>query len=414
MKALRQVDNAGKLFLSTYNRQVTNVFRFSCELCSSVNADILNEAISKTVKCFPFFQVVVKKSKLWYCFEQSELEPSLVREPVSQCAPIYQKNSKTLLYRIFFHDHQIHLEVFHALSDGAGVSYFFRLLIGAYLIESHKDVFGQAKLTDYFDVQSEMYELDGFQTHYRKPTARMQGTPSRSFQIKGERLPDHQIRVYRAILSTRDVLHECRSRHVSLTEMLTAVYIDTIHKTMSAEDERYPVTISIPVNLRKYFPSEYAGNFSTLISVKYDFSKNPSNLPAILEHIHRELNEKLRIDRLRDTFSRFVRYERNTVFRAAPLVIKNSILRFSGWLVKPFSTSFLANLGRIQMPPAFTPYIIRFNCFDRTDSVKMCVISYENELCVNIVSAMTDDFIPLTFLDALSAMGFPIHVMPER
>lgn len=414
MKTLRKVDNVGKMFLSTCNGQAANVFRLSCELKSPINADCLSEALRKTIECFPYFQVVIKKSLLWYYFEQSELIPLVISGAISPCVPIYQKGCKTLLYRVSCLDNQIHLDMFHALSDGAGAACFLRLLIGAYLIEAHEEAFGQAKPTDYFTVQPELHELDGFETHYGKPTARKYRIPPRSFQIQSGSLPDNQINVFQGILPTQDVLGECRSRDISLTELLTAVYIDAIHKTMTAKDERRPVAISIPVNLRKYFRSESAGNFFALINARYDFSQNPGDLNTILGHIHRDFDEQLQTDRLRDNFSRFVSYERNAVLRVTPLAFKNPALRFSGWVSKRFNTSSLSNLGQIQMPPVFAPYIIRFNCFNSTDSMRMGVVSFGNELCIKIISAVSDDSIPLAFFSILSMMGLSASITQER
>lgn len=414
MKAVRKVDNVGKLFLSTCNPRVTNVFRLSCELNDPVDADCLTEALRETIKCFPFFQVVIKKTLLWYYFEESEIEPSVVRGAISPCVPIYQKGQKTLLYRVSCHNNYIHLDIFHALTDGAGAAYFLRMLVGAYVIQTHGESFGQLGLSDFFDVRKKSHELDGFETHYDKPAARKKRQTSRSYQIRGDSLPDGQIHVFRAFLPTHAVLHECRQRGVSLTELLTAVYIDAIHKTMSDEDRRKPVAISIPVNLRKYFPSETVGNFFALIDAKYDFSQNPDDLSEIMKNLHYDLGEQLQPDRLKDNFSHYVSYEHNFAIKVAPLAFKTSAIRLIGWYSKHYLTSTFSNVGKVEMPPAFAPYIRRFSGFYHTNSIRMCAITYEDELCILVISALKDESIPKEFFNTLSAMGLSADVTLER
>ena len=53
--------------------------------------------------------------------------------------PIYQADRRTLLFRVMHHRRRISLEVFHALSDGTGASWFLSDLVTAYVGLRHPE-----------------------------------------------------------------------------------------------------------------------------------------------------------------------------------------------------------------------------------------------------------------------------------
>lgn len=67
--------------------------------------------------------------------------------------------------------------------------------------------------------------------------------------------------VIEGCVSVKSLLDLSKQHHVTITEFLVALWIYSIYEGMSIKEQKKPVVISIPVNLRNYFPSETTRNF---------------------------------------------------------------------------------------------------------------------------------------------------------
>jgi hypothetical protein len=128
-----KLDNASKIFPATYTNRDTKVFRISVELNDYVDKDILQASIDEAVEYFPIFNYVLRRGVFWYYFEYSNQKPKVEIESIPLCAPLYDKEKKNLLYRVSYFNKRINLEVFHALTDGAGVVWFMETIVHLYL-----------------------------------------------------------------------------------------------------------------------------------------------------------------------------------------------------------------------------------------------------------------------------------------
>ena len=82
-----------------------------------------------------------------------------------------------------------------------------------------------------------------------------------------------------------DILKLSKQTGKTITEYLTTLLIKSISETMSYKDKRKPVIISVPVNLRNYFPSNTARNFFNVINIEYKFNGNNEDFDQILEEV---------------------------------------------------------------------------------------------------------------------------------
>ena len=69
------VDNAAQIFVSINSRRETTLSRISLTLKDPVNLELLNTALYKVIKLFPFFQVYLKKHFFNYVFERTDKIP---------------------------------------------------------------------------------------------------------------------------------------------------------------------------------------------------------------------------------------------------------------------------------------------------------------------------------------------------
>jgi hypothetical protein len=127
-----RLDNASNIFLAARSDVDTKVFRMSAELDHEIDAALLQEALDATYERFPLYHAVLRRGVFWYYLQDSDLHPVVEAEAEHSCAPIYQADRRTLLFRVVHHRRRVSLEVFHALSDGTGALWFLTALLEDY------------------------------------------------------------------------------------------------------------------------------------------------------------------------------------------------------------------------------------------------------------------------------------------
>lgn len=402
-----RLDNAAKIFPSTSSAHDSKVFRFFCELEEEVEPTALQSALDKTMERFPIYRCVLKRGWFWYYLEESSLPASVGPEKLPPCFPIYPATQRSLLFRVLHYRKRISLEVYHVLSDGAGALDFLRALVYEYLCLRHPDrgfLTGGVLASGVSDRQK---EADSFQKYYEKPARRF-GLSSAAYQISGERLPRNQLAILEGRIPTKALLACARSFGVTITELLTAVLLRSIHDGMRVRDWRKPVVITIPVNLRNYFPSFSSRNFFAIIHVGYDFSKNEDSLAAVLAQVKRSFQEKLTAEQLKAQMNALCALEHNFPARIAPLPLKDVVLRYANRMAARAATASFSNVGRISMPAGSEEHIRQFGVLTCAGCLQACAVSFEKNFVITFASPFRCRETERVFFQELSGLGLDV------
>ncbi|MFC7375743.1 MULTISPECIES: alcohol acetyltransferase [unclassified Brachybacterium] len=137
-KAWVRLDNASNIFLAARSEIDPKVFRMSAELDHDVDPQLLQDALDLTYDRYRLYHAVLRRGVFWYYLQDSDLRPVVSADDQPTCAPIYQADRRTLLFRVVHHHRRIVLEVFHALSDGTGALWFLSDLVAAYVRLRHR------------------------------------------------------------------------------------------------------------------------------------------------------------------------------------------------------------------------------------------------------------------------------------
>ena len=119
-KRWRRLDNTGKIFPLIANENLSNVFRISVTLKEEVEPELLSQALEEVLPRFEGFQVKMKRGFFWYYFETNKRTPLIEKESTYPCQYIDPKSNQLFLFRVSYYKRRIHLEVFHAVTDGLG------------------------------------------------------------------------------------------------------------------------------------------------------------------------------------------------------------------------------------------------------------------------------------------------------
>lgn len=410
-EAWNRLDNAGKIFPPTSTKRDTKVFRFACELTEPVNATILQTALDRTLEVFPFYRSILKKGLFWYYLERTSLEAVVHEENASPCSKIYDKNIRSLLFEVTYYRNRINLEIYHALSDGTGALQFLRLLVYHYLLMRHADFFGEQLPTIDYDASMTQKLDDSFQKYYQKNSSSLGQKKRRAYHIKGARVPESRIQIIEGIVPVKGLITRSHEYGATLTAFVAALLMCSISEVMSVRDKRRPVVLTVPVNMRQYFPSETARNFFTTLEVPYDFGRDSGELADVVKSVSDYFRQELTAERMGIRMNSLAALEHNVFARAVPRVVKDFFLRIGNSMSNSKITAALSNIGRIDMPQVFHRYIHRFDVFVSTPRLQICMCSFGENLTVSFTSAFVSTEIQKVFFRKLTALGVPVTIV---
>ncbi|MBO5141565.1 MAG: hypothetical protein J6C46_00965 [Clostridia bacterium] len=395
-----KLDNAAKIFPPTTDQYDTKTFRFSVSLKEEIEEKYLLEALTETLKDYPIFHSTLKKGFFWYYLEESDSKPRVQKEERIPCDNMYG-----LLYRVTYYKRRINLEVSHALTDATGTMEFLKSLTANYLKFKYKlqeiPVMDTASTVEKSD--------DSFEKYYKKARIHKKKIEKKSYKIKGLDYPENRIKIIEGIMSTSKVLELSKKYNTTMTVFLTSLLIDSIGQQMTMREKKRPVYITVPVNLRKYFPSKTIRNFFNTISVSYKFN-DEYTFEDIIESVDKQFKTKLTKEALTDGMSDLVLLENIFVLRVVPRFIKDFVLRLSFEISRKMHTMTLSNIGVINMPEMFDEYIDYFDVFSSTDGIQACLCSFKEKLVISFTSHFINSEIEKNFFRTISDAGISIDI----
>lgn len=401
----RKLDNAALAFPLVTGENDTRVFRFYCQLKEEVDSDILQQALDRTMEKYPLFQAVLRKGLFWFYLEHSHIRALVKPETEPPCSRLYIPDKKSLLFQVSYYKERINFEVFHALTDGTGAMHFLQELVQNYLILAHpKENFpeiGRDKKTGRGNI-----EEDSFSQYYSSDIPKNREKKKAAVKLKGEKLVHSDMHISEVVLSVKEIHQKARSYGVSITVLLTAVMLCSIREEIPKNQQKRPVTLMIPVNLRNYFPSQSMTNFFGWIEVGYTFS-DTTTFEEVLADVKRQFEQELEKDKIAMHMNDYVRIEKNIFVRAVPLEIKKYFLMIGANLGSRSITAVYSNIGIIRLPEEYREYIRHFGIFASTNSLQMCSCSYGDEMVLGFTSKIPDDSIQRNFRRMLSGEEIP-------
>ncbi len=409
-----RLDNAAKIFPPNSKKSDTKVFRFACRLKEPIDKSVLQKALNITIEAFPLYKSIIKSGLFWYYFEKSHLNPVVTEENTPPCSPLFDRDKKNLLFRVMYYKNRISLEVYHALSDGTGALQFLRTLVFHYVILKYPKSFSNnVPILDY-DASASQKMDDSFQRYYSSSKDNKKKKRIKAYQLRGLKLAEYRIKVIEGVMAVSDIIKIVKDYDTTLTIFLSAILMCSINEEIAVRHKKYPVVLSIPVNLRKYFNSETARNFFGVVNIDYDFSKNSDSLKDVINYLQESFKENLTPENLSRKINILSSLEHNYFLRIIPLKLKDIILRIANNIVDKGNTSTLSNVGKIDMPDEIKPYILSFDVFVSTNKLQACVCSYENELRVSFTSAFISTDIQRRFFRKLSSLGLEIDIITNK
>ena len=403
-----QLDNAAKIVPSTAGGSETRVFRINCEIKEEVDPEALQSAVTAAARDFPHFSSVLKKGLFWYYLDQSDLDAEVTRDDRPALDTIYWEGRRNLLYRVNYHGRRINLEMYHVLTDGTGAFEFLKAILAEYLgIRYGLDLIQ----TTGSRASGEDRQNDAFGKYYHKAKEKPEGqksAPKRAYHLRGDKDENLQNHLLEGTVSVAEFLAAARERNSTVAELSTALFIQAALREMSVRDRKYPIVLSVPVNLRNYFPSDTARNFFGVINVVYDPALYDGTLESIIPVVRGSFDKQLKQDQVELTMNSYAALEHNIAIKVVPLFIKNLVISAINAKTQMGITGTIPNVGKVTVPKEMEPYINKFSCFMAAPEVQVCLCSFKDELVFSVTSAFIQQPVIRNFFRNIVDMGIDV------
>ncbi len=412
-----RLDLSAIVYPTLQRRNFSSVYRLTAVLKEKVEPNLLQRAVDQTLPRFPTFKVAMRKGVFWRYLEPNN-RPGPFVEPdiMNPCMPMSFQNSSRYLIRIYYYQNRISLEVFHSLSDGSGAMCLLKTITAVYLrMKGYPIPSGQGVLELSEKPQAE--ELEDAYLRYASSRVRPPRSRDKTYRIRGTREPFYTLNIITGILKVQQVLSVSKHYQVSVTEYLNAVLLHALLQKQKEDHvfRELPVSIAMPVNLRRFFPSKTLRNFITMVYPSIDPRMGEYTFEEILLQVHHYMRYYINNKFLNADITTNAAVTKNPLIRVVPLFIKDLVVRqFYKRVQDKQSSAGLTNLGVVETPDEMRPHIERFDVLmgqPFSARTNCAVVSYGDTLSISFASSIVEADVERLFFCRLVKDG--IHVMIE-
>lgn len=416
-----KLDLSAIVYPTLQRRDFSSVYRLSVVLKEEIQPEVLQKALDMTLPRFPTYKAAIRKGLFWRYLEPNDRPGPFVQEDVKNpCQPMYFKANNRYLIRVYYFRNRIALEAHHSLGDGTGGMCVLQTLTAVYLrLLGHNEIGNGGFVLDIDGVPGED-ELEDAYMKYANAKVCPPRLQEKAYRIRGTAEPFYTLNIIDGIMSVSEVMAVAKKYHATITEYLNAVLLQAL-LTKQLKENRIrlrPVKIAMPVNLRRFFPSNTLRNFITMIYPGIDPRLGEYTFEDIVEQVHNYMryyiNEKL----LRGDITTNAATQRNPLIRVVPLFLKDLVVKtFYTKVQDRNSSAGLTNMGAMKVPEGMKPYIDRFDIYmgqPFSRRTNCAIISYGDVLTVNFASSIIETDVERYFFRRLVQDGIHVKIESNR
>ena len=412
-----KMDSAGILYSALQKENYSSTYRFSAVMTEPVDPEALQRAVDRTMPRYPIFGMRIRRGVFWHYFEPNDAPGPFVREDVSDpCQPFRFREDGRWLIRFYYYRCRISIEVFHAISDGAGALTFLRALLEEYLRQRGIDIPGADELKR----KPEPEELEDAYARYAGPRALGLHRLPRAYSNIGTPEPFYTFHVTMGFLPLSALKEKAAGCGASVTEYLAAVLIRVLLDKQERERpyRKKPVALAVPVNLRGFFPTKTLRNFITTVRPVIDPALGEYTFEEIVMQVRHFMKLHTNRQELRAAFTGNVRFTQSLALQLIPIFLKTPVMSLSyrAHAVTPYSCTF-TNPGSFAVQDEVRPHIARMEVILGQAIVPRshcAAISYGDTMEITFAGTQAETTLERDFFRFLVRQGIPVQVESNR
>lgn len=415
-----KLDLSAIVYPTLQRRDFSSVYRLSVVLKEPVNPDILQNAVDIALKRFPTYKTAIRKGLFWRYLELNDRPGPFVQKDIRNfCMPMPFKAGNRYLLRIYYHDCRISLEAHHCLGDGTGGMYVLQTITAVYLRLLGHSISDGGFVKD-VNVPPSPGELEDAYMRYANAKVCPSRPGEKTYRVRGTRAPFYTFNVIDGIMSVKEVMNVASKYQATITEYLNSVLLYALLQKQQHDwhIKLRPVKIAMPVNLRRFFPSETLRNFITMVYPGIDPRLGEYTFEEIVKQVHNYMRYYINEKFLKGDITTNANTQRNPLIRIVPLFVKDFVVRMFYTKVQDKNSSAgLTNMGALKVPDDMKPYIERFDIYmgqPFSSRTNCAIVSFEDILTINFASSIIESDVERLFFQKLVADGIHVKIESNR
>lgn len=401
------LDDAAQIFPLSMKHGKMEVFRLSVYFKTAVVPELLQIALTFTIKRFPTFATTVKKGFFWHYLDTAKRRYSVSEESDIPCKPIKISGSSSQSFRVLYFGKRVSIECFHILTDGTGGLFFLKTLTAEYLRllyaekctgEGVLDINAPPETKETSNDFALAEKTENAPSLINKPAVQMSGKISR---IK-------PCRILHFRMDAARLKEVAQSKNATITAyVLALMFVAVKHATDEAAGN---INIQVPVNMRKFYNSETLRNFFLFCGINLPISRI-TGVDSVISEISSQLNQKASKQSMEEMLSA-TRSMLNKI-RYIPLFIKAPVARntYEFFGDRVFTCTF-SNVGVVKAPPQLEKYIENIDCMMggtlTKNRAKCAMVTFGKTATFSIVKMTADSAFEEKMLELFAADGIAV------
>lgn len=414
-----KLDNAAKIFPGQNSSSWSNVFRIGVELKEDVDPKTLEIALQNTLRRMPSFDVRIRRGFFWYFFEKNPNKAFVSPDIKNLCYRVNFKENKGFLFRMYYHGKRIAVDIYHAISDGYGNTVFVSTVVAEYLRLKGYDIPASGFVLDLKDKPTKTETEDAY-NKFATSKVKYNRKDKYVYHAVGTKIGPHMCNYTVGIMSFEQVHKLCKRCGVTVTEFFAAILMDIHYKKQMAENpkKQKEVSIQIPVNLRKFYPTDTLRNFVLCLRTKMNPEMGEYSFEDILKLVSLQLRLANDEKEVNSMMTQNLKIEKNPVARYVPLFIKNLGVAVTFLITGEQTTSALiSNIGPVKIPDEMKEHIEKYMFFTgpgKLNGARCGVITLDDKLVFTFSNCYKESDIEREFFTRLVKMGIHVKIESNR
>ncbi len=386
-----KIDTASIMFSALSSKDWGRTFRFSAYFKEDIDPEAVKRACEELRPYYPSVYMYLKRGFFWNYLAASDKLPEIRKADGEGMRPIVLRRDGRPDFRITYTGKRLSIECSHSLGDGKGILIFFRTLLarynelrhgetGEYITKEDPDANIRNAFADYYDKNGEKLRSKNFEAFH---------------------FPEVYEENYLNLLFAEMKVHELKElahkENMTVTEYLTAVLILGIIRS-TKEPITKPVTIAVPVNLRRFFSTMSLRNFTVQSYITFcPEGRRDITLREIIDATRGQLKKQLTKEHLIKSVNKFGALVNNPVLRVVPNFIKLPVMRKMSLKSHSEVTTIFTNYGACELDEALAKSVeklqfvngdtrkyglaVTCSCIGYKDVLSMCFSRSNKDTC---------------------------------
>lgn len=382
------LDDAAKIYPIAMGHGKMSMFRISMNLKQEVVPELLQIALTFTIKRFPSFATTLKKGVFWHYLDSTKRCFNIEEENDAPCQPLAVSRSGSQSFRVLYFKNRISIEFFHVLTDAVGGMAFLKALVAEYIrltnvvIEDHTGIMDINESPSYEECANDFDKI-------KKNKASTTLIHKPAVQMNGKLTSTKPCRIITFKMNVNKLKEVAKKYNTTITGYMLALMFLACRASTDQFDGDF--SIQVPVNMRKFYDTKTLRNFSMYCAIRIPI-REVTDVESLVKEICKQLCEKANVEEM----SHLLYSSRKLVrsIRFIPLIIKQPIVKpLYGLLGDNVFTTTLSNIGIVDMPKEYNDYIESCDFILGTSIINRasCDMATFNDIATFSITKMTVD-----------------------